>query len=78
MPVLDLEEAPDHPQNRDREAFVKVGDTTQPAPAPRFSRTPSEIRDVAPRPGQGGAAALADWGFGPDEIERLRARGACQ
>jgi alpha-methylacyl-CoA racemase len=76
MPVLDLEETPQHPQNRERGAFVEVGGTSQPAPAPRFSVTPSEITRVAPRPGQGGAEALAEWGFGPAEIEGLRARGA--
>jgi alpha-methylacyl-CoA racemase len=76
MPVLDLEEAPHHPQNRQRGAFVEVDGTTQPAPAPRFGRTPSEVRRVAPRPGQGGADALADWGFAAEEIDRLRARGA--
>lgn len=65
MPVLDLEEAPGHPQNVERGAFVEVEGTVQPAPAPRFSRTPSEVRRVSPRPGQGGDEALRDWGFPP-------------
>ena len=39
-PVLSLSEAPEHPHNRARGSFVEVGGVTQPAPAPRFSRTP--------------------------------------
>ena len=76
MPVLDLREAPLHRQHAEREAFVAVGDTVQPAPAPRFSRTPSSIRNVSPRPGEGGAEALAEWGCSEADIARLRARGA--
>ena len=45
-PVLAPAEAPDHPHNRAREAFVEVGGLRQPAPAPRFGRTPA----TAPRP----------------------------
>ncbi|WP_027729641.1 CaiB/BaiF CoA-transferase family protein [Variovorax paradoxus] len=59
-PVLDWNEAPAHPHNRARGTFVTVGDVVQPAPAPRFSRTP------APRPRAGKRAELAealnDWG----------------
>ena len=76
MPVLDLEEAPHHPQNAARGAFVEVEDTLQPAPAPRFSRTASEIARISPTPGQGGAELLAEWGFADDEIASLRDRGA--
>jgi alpha-methylacyl-CoA racemase len=76
MPVLDWSEAPDHPQNAQRDAFVDVDGITQPAPAPRFSRTPSEISRLSPRPGQGGAEALAEWGIDPDRLERLRSNGA--
>jgi alpha-methylacyl-CoA racemase len=71
--VLDLDEAPAHPQNADRGAFVERDGAVQPAPAPRFSRTPSEI-DATP-PG-GGAAVLEHWGFAAGEIDALRASGA--
>lgn len=40
-PVLSLSEAPLHPHNRAREMFTAVGGTMQPAPAPRFSGSPS-------------------------------------
>ena len=46
-PVLSMEEAPDHPHNRARNAFVEVDGVRQPAPAPRFSRTSSRSPDAA-------------------------------
>ena len=75
-PVLSLAEAPQHAHNRARGTFAEIDGVTQPAPAPRFSRTPGAIARGAPRRGQGGAQALADWGFGNTEIEGFRARGA--
>ena len=75
-PVLSLTEAPQHAHNRARGAFVEMDGVTQPAPAPRFSRTPGAIARGAPRRGQGGAQALADWGFDKNEIEGFRACGA--
>lgn len=68
QPVLDLLEAPDHPHLQARESFVKVGDTTQPAPAPRFDRTPSEVVRPSPYPGQGGEEALKEWGLNDQEM----------
>jgi alpha-methylacyl-CoA racemase len=75
-PVLSLAEAPQHAHNRARSAFIEVDGVKQPAPAPRYSRTPGAIARGAPRRGEGGAQALADWGFGRTEIEGYRARGA--
>jgi alpha-methylacyl-CoA racemase len=46
-PILTMAEAPAHPHNAAREIFVTRHGVTQPAPAPRFSRTPSAIRDAA-------------------------------
>ncbi|HNX71182.1 CaiB/BaiF CoA transferase family protein, partial [Rivihabitans pingtungensis] len=45
-PVLDLDEAPRHAHNQSRQTFIELGGVTQPAPAPRFSHTPSPT----PRP----------------------------
>jgi len=45
-PILTMAEAPKHPHNAAREIFVERHGVTQPAPAPRFSRTPSAIRDA--------------------------------
>ena len=61
-PVLEIEEAPAHPHNRARDAFVDVGGQLQPAPAPRFSRTPGRIQGPPPAPGEGGEGRLAAWG----------------
>ena len=75
-PVLSMAEAPAHPHLRARDTFVEFDGIVQPAPAPRFSRTPPAIRRGAPSPGQHSDEALADWGFSADERAALRAAGA--
>ncbi len=75
-PVLSMAEAYRHPHNADRETFVEVAGVMQPAPAPRFSRTPGEISSPPPHPGQHTDELLAAWGFGSHEIARLRTGGA--
>ena len=40
-PVLDWDDAPQHPHNQARQTFCKLDGVLQPAPAPRFSRTPA-------------------------------------
>ena len=74
-PVLTFSEARAHPHNATRKTFVNSGKVDQPAPAPRFSRTPGAIRRAPPERGEGGKEALADWGFAPAEIEKLRSSG---
>ena len=74
-PVLTFSEARAHPHNTARESFVSSGKVEQPAPAPRFSRTPGAIRGAAPERGAGGRQALADWGFSGPEIASLKERG---
>ena len=74
-PVLDMDEAPEHPHNQARGTFIEVGGVIQPAPAPRFSRSiPAQPRP--PVVGATGADVLSDWGFAPDEIDALRMAGA--
>jgi alpha-methylacyl-CoA racemase len=75
-PVLSMSEAPGHPHNQARGTFVEVDGVTQPAPAPRFSRTPPELGNPARSPGADTDAALADWGVSGDEIAKLRSVGA--
>ena len=71
-PVLDWEEAPLHPHHADRGAFVQVDGVTQPAPAPRFSRTPAGL----PRPPvEADDALLRRWGLQARTIAAARARG---
>ncbi|MFD5121942.1 CaiB/BaiF CoA transferase family protein [Streptomyces sp. NPDC058385] len=75
-PVLSLAEAPHHPHLRDRGTFVEVEGVVQPAPAPRFSRTPGAIQSPPAEPGQHTEEVLGDWGFTPDELAALRRAGA--
>lgn len=74
-PVLDMDEAPNHPHNRSRNTFIEINGVTQPAPVPHFSRT-TLATPTAPCAGGDSATVLADWGFGADEITGLRALGA--
>ena len=75
-PVLDLSEAPHHPHNVARGSFVEVEGVMQPAPAPRFSRTPGEVARPPAAPGENTDEVLADWGFDADDIEKLHEVGA--
>lgn len=75
-PVLDLAEAPEHPHNRARETFVEQDGVTQPAPAPRFSRTPGRIQGPAALAGEHTEEVLQSSGFTTAEIELLREAGA--
>jgi alpha-methylacyl-CoA racemase len=74
-PVLSFTEARADPHNVARGTFVESGGIAQPAPAPRFSRTPGAIRGAPPERGQDGGAALRDWGFDADAISALSALG---
>ena len=75
-PVLDLDEAPDHAHMKARGIFAEVDGVVQPAPAPRFSRTPGAIRRPPSPPGADTDEALAAWGFAAGEIADLRAANA--
>jgi len=75
-PVLSLLEAPTHPHNQARATFVEVGGVTQPAPAPRFSRTPCPTPAPPSGDADDPAPVLTAWGLAPTEIARLRAGGA--
>jgi alpha-methylacyl-CoA racemase len=74
-PVLSFSEARADPHNVARGTFVESEGIPQPAPAPRFSRTPGAIRNGPPERGAGGRAALRDWGFGDAELEELARLG---
>jgi alpha-methylacyl-CoA racemase len=74
-PVLDFDEAPRHPHNVARQAFIEVAGVTQPAPAPRFSRTQPATPTPPPVAGENNDDALADWGFSAADIAALREAG---
>jgi alpha-methylacyl-CoA racemase len=75
-PVLGLSEAAGHAHNQARQVFVEHDGVTQPAPAPRFSRTPGELGLPPRQTGADTDSALAAWGIEPEHIARLRQRGA--
>lgn len=60
-PVLTLSEAEKHPHLQYRKSFVSVGGVQQPAPAPRFSRTPSSVQGPAPQEATSLPDLLAVW-----------------
>jgi alpha-methylacyl-CoA racemase len=75
-PVLSLAEAPSHPHNAERGTFSVVAGIVQPAPAPRFSRTPGEIQRPPPHAGQHTDEVLSDWGVPADRVAKLRESAA--
>ncbi|MBK5221837.1 MAG: CoA transferase [Acidimicrobiia bacterium] len=75
-PVLSIAEAPHHPHNRERGTFVEVAGITQPAPAPRFSRTEAVIQRPPAHAGQHTDEVLAESGLDAARIAELRATGA--
>jgi alpha-methylacyl-CoA racemase len=75
-PVLSPLEARDHPHNVARGTFVEVAGVRQPGPAPRFSRTPSQVASPPEAPGSSTTSALSAWGVEADRITALRDAGA--
>jgi alpha-methylacyl-CoA racemase len=74
-PVLDLAEAPLHPHNVARGTFVESHGTMQPAPAPRFDRTVSEMPLPAPRAGDHSLELLKQAGLSDAEADDLLSAG---
>ena len=66
-PVLDWDEAPQHPHNVARETFIEVDGVVQPAAAPRFSRTVAEVRRASPQ----AADLLSAWGVSSLSVTAL-------
>src|ERR1035437_2846401 len=75
FPVLSMSEAPQHPHNVARGTFVTRDDVVQPAPAPRFSATPTQLKLPPPAVGEHTDAILADLGLSGDQVRRLREAG---
>ncbi len=74
-PVLDFDNAHEDPHNVERGTFLEVAGLRQPAPAPRFVRTPPAIPDRAYPPGSHTDEVLTALGWSGDELEALRAEG---
>lgn len=75
-PVLSMDEAPAHPHNQARASFIELEGVVQPAPAPRFSRTPGAVHGSPPLLGEHGRERLLALGLSPAEIDRLFDAGA--
>lgn len=77
-PVLTLDEAPRHPHNIEREAFVN--EKQIPAPAPKLSRTPamSKVSKRAPRLGEHTERILRDLNYADEEIADLEREGVIE
>jgi len=75
-PVVSPRNAPAHPHNAARGTFIDVGGVVQPAPAPRFARTPSGPPSPPVKPGSDTREVLAELGLTPAEIADLSDSGA--
>jgi alpha-methylacyl-CoA racemase len=76
-PVLRMSEAVEHPHNVARQTFVTVAGITQPAPAPRFSRTPGKVARPPQPPGEDTDTVLRDvLGMSEADIAELYAARA--
>jgi alpha-methylacyl-CoA racemase len=75
-PVLTMGEAAEHPHNQARNTFVDVAGVVQPAPAPRFSRSGTEIARPPAHAGQHTRDVLADCGLDAADIDKLIETGA--
>lgn len=75
-PILNLDEAPAHPHNKARNTYTELEGVIQPSPAPRFSRTESEIQGPAALVGEHSKAVLKDWGFSDNEFAALQSAEA--
>ncbi|GAH36525.1 unnamed protein product, partial [marine sediment metagenome] len=71
-PVLDWDEAIAHPHNRARNSFVEIEGVPQPAPVPRFSRTPPSVSRPPSAADQHTEAILSEWGLSQSDLVALR------
>jgi alpha-methylacyl-CoA racemase len=74
-PVHSLLDAPSNIHNRYRRTYIEVGGTVQPAPAPRFSRTPCSVGSAPPLPGENTVEGLIEWGLSEEEVAGLVSTG---
>nr|WP_255543142.1 CoA transferase [Azospirillum sp. INR13] len=70
-PVLSMTEAPAHDHCQHRGVFVEVDGVVQPAPAPRFDRTPIKVPPPAPQIGQDTVVLLQSIGHDSAQIDGL-------
>lgn len=74
-PVLDMMEVTQHPHSIERRVYTEIEGVVQPNPAPRFSRTPSEVKHAAPVMGADTRPVFLDWGFSASTVDDLESKG---
>jgi alpha-methylacyl-CoA racemase len=74
-PVLSPSEAASHPHNVARGTFVSLDGAVQPAPAPKFDRTPAAVPSAPHEPRVDTGEVLTELGYSVDDINRLRSTG---
>src|SRR5271165_971634 len=74
-PVLAMSEVSGDPHNKQRATFVEIVGVRQPAPAPRFEKTPPAVPTPPVWPGQHGRDALLSWGIEQASIAALCEEG---
>lgn len=72
-PVLRMSEVADHPQVQARQSLIEIDGVKQPAPTPRFSRTPAKVKHKAVALGADNEGVFSQLGL---ELEKLKAEGA--
>ena len=74
-PVLSADQVAAHSHHVYRESFGVWNGILQPAPAPRFSRTPAKYAGPPPAAGEGGLTLAKNWGIDLKSIQKLREKG---
>jgi alpha-methylacyl-CoA racemase len=77
-PVLNLNEVATHPHNRERSLLISLDGVSQPAPAPRLSRTPGEALKPGITKGDNTREVLKELGYLDDEIKELFSGGVVE
>ena len=77
-PVLRIDEVARHPHAVARGAYIEIGGVTQPAPAPRFSRSQPADPTAPVKPGSHTDILLAEAGYSAAEIAALRSSGVAK
>lgn len=75
-PVLTMVEAAEYAANTERSVYTSVEGMTHPSPAPRFDRTPSEIRHATRSLGADTVSVLRDAGLAEEDLQAMLASGA--
>ena len=71
MPIIPLSEVPLNKHNKARNAYIKINEVVQPAPAPRFGRTPAGYPNAPVGSGANNKEILSEIGFSNKDIDKI-------